>query len=139
MQQTQERRAIEGKVARLLNSRELIINRGSEDGVEDGMRFEIIDEFDEIRDPDTKEILGGIKRVKVRVKVSDVQERLAIARTYETYKTPDTSMLTFGLPDPSRTITRVKTLSSTCGPQIVPSHEAGEIFVEIGDKVVQMQ
>jgi hypothetical protein len=33
---------IEGKVARILNSRELVINRGTEAGVKLGMRFAVL-------------------------------------------------------------------------------------------------
>ena len=35
--------AIEGKVAKILNTRELIINRGAEDGVANRMQFVIQD------------------------------------------------------------------------------------------------
>ena len=32
---------IEGKVAKILNSREIAINKGSEDGVKTGMKFNV--------------------------------------------------------------------------------------------------
>lgn len=73
-----------GKVARVLNSREIAINVGSGSGVEVGMYFAIMDtKFEDITDPDTGKKLGSIKRPKVRVKVTQVKEKLSIASTYE--------------------------------------------------------
>jgi hypothetical protein len=74
---------IRGQVARVLNTRELAINRGFEDGVEEGMKFAVLDTTAEgIRDPETDELLGSVYRAKVRVQIVVVKERLAIARTY---------------------------------------------------------
>ncbi len=75
---------IEGKVARILNSRELVINRGSADGVELDMKFEVLDPNGErVIDPDTHDVLGSIARPKVRVRIAQLEERLAVGRTYE--------------------------------------------------------
>ena len=76
---------IQGKVAKILNSRELVINRGSNDGVIRGMVFDVLDPTEhEIRDPDSGDVLGAVKRPKIRVRVVDVQDRMAIARTFLT-------------------------------------------------------
>jgi hypothetical protein len=76
---------IRGRVARVLNTRELAINRGSVHGVSEGMRFAVLDTTAEgIEDPETGEELGSVYRTKVRVEVVIVKERLAIARTYAT-------------------------------------------------------
>ena len=78
---------IRGKVARNLNSRELAINVGSADGVEVGMYFDILDpKGEDVKDPDSGEVLGSLDRPKVRVKVTKVQERLSVASTYKTYE-----------------------------------------------------
>jgi hypothetical protein len=77
------REPIRGKVARVLNSRELVINRGSEDGVRRGTVFEVLDPGgSDIPDPDTGEVLGSVYRPKVRVRVVVVEPRLSIASTY---------------------------------------------------------
>ena len=125
---------VEGKVATILNMRELIINRGSQDGVEAGMRFKIVDENATVVDPDTKEELGTITREKIRVTTADVQPRFSIARTYETYKTeepvPNRSPLT-------RTITKVRTLVS--GSEFpLTSYDGSKVFVCVGDRAVQV-
>ena len=77
---------IRGKVARILTSREMVINVGSSSGVVVGMRFEVMDtKGQDVRDPDTGDLLGSIERPKVRVEVSKVQERLSVASTYNKF------------------------------------------------------
>lgn len=76
------RTPIRGKVARILNSRELAINVGSEHGVRMGMKFDVMDpRGQDIEDPDTGKILGSLDRAKKRVEVVQVRERLSRART----------------------------------------------------------
>lgn len=78
---------IRGKVARVLNSREVAINIGSEQGVIEGMYFDIMDpKGEDIRDPDTGEVLGSLERPKARVQVVRVQPRLSVASTYRKSK-----------------------------------------------------
>jgi hypothetical protein len=74
---------IEGHVAQVLDSRTLVINRGTEHGVFVGMIFEVLDTTGlDIRDPETNETIGSVLRPKVRVKVIDVQAKLAVATTF---------------------------------------------------------
>src|SRR5437867_1472509 len=78
-----ERPPIEGRVARILNLRELAINRGSADGVREGMIFDVLDpKAEDIADPETGEVLGSVYRPKVQVKVFALEERLSLARTF---------------------------------------------------------
>jgi hypothetical protein len=74
---------IEGRVAQLLNIRELVINRGKEHGVEVGMAFEILDQNGiDVEDPETGQVIGSVNLPKARVKVSHVEDKLCVARTY---------------------------------------------------------
>ncbi|NII11303.1 hypothetical protein HBF24_11530 [Oleiagrimonas sp. C23AA] len=51
------------------------------------MYFDVLDpKGEDIRDPDTLEVLGSIDRPKVRVVVTKVQERLAVASTFKKAK-----------------------------------------------------
>jgi hypothetical protein len=76
---------IEGQVARILNDRELVINRGEEHGVEVGMRFAVLtQEGLDVTDPETGELLGDIQRPKTLVKVNRVLPKFAVAATYRT-------------------------------------------------------
>ena len=77
---------LEGRVAEILNEREVAINLGSEEGVAPEMRFAILSGHPYvIKDPETGDELGEVDRPKVRVKVSLVKDRFCLARTYETY------------------------------------------------------
>lgn len=78
---------INGKVAQILNDREVIVNRGSTHGVKVGMYIGIIDPLSlDVVDPDTGESIGGIRRIKVTLKITQVSERLAVASTFKTQR-----------------------------------------------------
>ena len=78
---------IRGKIARVLNSREVAINKGSDDGIKIGMIFKILStKGSEIEDPDTGEPLGSVDIVKTRVKVTMLQGRVSVASTYRSYR-----------------------------------------------------
>jgi hypothetical protein len=75
---------IRGKVARVLNARELVINRGADHGVTEGMRFAVLSDAGEnIEDPDTGAVLGSVYRAKVEVEVVSIKAKLSIARTFK--------------------------------------------------------
>ena len=73
--------ALEGKIAKILGNNEVVINRGRAQGVRQGMLFEIFaPEGEEVWDPDTGETLGTVEDVKARAEVTEVKDRLAVAR-----------------------------------------------------------
>jgi len=81
--------AIEGKVAKILGNSEIVINRGRGQGVRRGMIFEIFaPEGEEVWDPDTGETLGTVEDVKAKAEVTDVKDRLAVARLQNAPETP---------------------------------------------------
>ena len=136
---------IRGKVARILNSREVAINRGSEDGVREGMYFDILDPVSEdIKDPDTQEILGSIPRPKVRVKVTRVEERLCVASTYKSRRvniggTGGGLALPSGFARsllPPEWVTKHETLKTK--EKTWESLDEKESYVKTGDPVVQV-
>ena len=76
---------IRGKVAKILNSRELALNIGKQQGVESGMLFDILSDAGlDIKDPDTDEELGSVDLPKTRVKITRVYDTLSVASTYRT-------------------------------------------------------
>lgn len=78
-------KSVSGKVIRILNDREIVLNRGATDGLAEGDYIGIIDpETEDMKDPDTEENLGSIRRYKVALRITQVSERLAIAATYKT-------------------------------------------------------
>ena len=80
--------AVEGKVAKILGN-EIVINRGRREGVRQGMLFEVFaPEGEEVWDPDTGETLGTVEDVKAQAEVTEVKERLAVARLQNTAASP---------------------------------------------------
>lgn len=137
---------IQGKVARILNSRELAINIGSENGVQVGMNFDVLDPKGEnITDPDTGEILGSLMRPKVRVKIIRTLERLSIAATYKK-KTVNvggrgiglTSLTTFAdALMPPHYVTQFESLKTI--EKTWEDLDESESYVKSGDPVIQVQ
>ena len=73
--------ALEGKVAKILGKGEIVINRGRQNGVRQGMMFEVFSPGgEEVWDPDTGETLGTVEDVKARAEITEVKDRLAVAR-----------------------------------------------------------
>ena len=76
--------AVEGKVAKILGKGEIVVNRGHSHGVRQGMLFEIFaPEGEEVWDPDTGETLGTVEDVKAKAEVTEVKEKLAVARIFD--------------------------------------------------------
>ncbi len=83
------RMAVEGKVAKVLNNNEIVINRGRIDSVRQGMLFEVFSpDGEEVWDPDTGETLGTVEDVKAKAEVTEVKDRLAIARLQASQQMP---------------------------------------------------
>lgn len=69
---------LDGKVIEFReNDKEVVINRGTDHGVEDGMIYLIYLEGEEIVDPDTKESLGKLEIVCGRGKVTHAQAKMS--------------------------------------------------------------
>jgi len=134
---------IRGKVARVLNSRELALTVGSRDGVEVGMRFDVLDaKGEEIRDPDSQELLGSLERPKVRVEITRVEPRLSLASTFHSKKVNVGGVADAGffgvqkLFQPPCWITVHETLKTE--ESTWEDLDEKESFVKTGDPVVQV-
>jgi hypothetical protein len=139
-----ERAPIQGRVAKILSSRELVINRGTADGVRIGMVFDVLDpEAENIRDPETDEILGSVYRPKLPLKVSATEEHLAVARTFRSTRVNVGGIGGFGA---SGAVSKLFQ-----PPEFVEHHETfkaddaawehideSQSFVKIGDPVVEL-
>jgi len=130
----EETQPLQGRVAAVLNTRELAINIGSQAGVQIGMKFQVLHPEENVSDPDTQEIIGHLQREKIRVKVVEVRERMAICSTYETFQTGGTAPVStlMGLP-----LTHVRTLDSN--DALFRSFTPGvATFVRVADPVIQV-
>ena len=124
---------VEGKVAKILNSREIVINKGSEDGVKTGMKFSVQEQETTIIDPGSGEKLGQLTRPKISVEAMEVEPRFSIARTFETYQAqnPEAMYLSSAFP---RHITRVKKIRT----QSDFEYREDSVSVSVGDTVVEI-
>lgn len=124
---------IEGKIAEIIDTTTVVINRGYEHDVEEGMRFIIYEPGNEIKDPDTGDSLGTFEYVKAKVEATNVNEKFSTAETYETDTIPSAIM-------------SIKSLMGQRVPQELPldaetkdelpKHSATS--VKVGDSVRQM-
>ena len=129
---------VTGKVAQILSVRELVINRGSEHGVREKMRFAVLNpQGARIVDPDTKEELGSVEIPKVLVQAVRVEPRLTVARTYVTHRhvTGGSGIGNMFAPRQEREV--VETLQLTERPYVEALSEE-QSYVKIGDPVVQV-
>lgn len=136
---------IRGKVARILNSRELAINVGSADGVVVGMNFDVLDpKGEDIRDPDSGKVLGSLERPKVRVRVTKVQDHLSVASTYKERKiNVGGKGLSLGVGSafsdlfmPPKYVTKYETLKTD--EKTWENLDEQQSYVKTGDPVVQV-
>jgi hypothetical protein len=130
---------IEGKVAEIISDRDLVINRGKVDGVTVGMQFRILHSRGAaIKDPDTQEIIGQVEIDKTVVKITSVDERIAVGRTFRTIKEGGGA---FGslyannlFKPPTVSVETLKTGGKNAKNDLAPEQS----FVKIGDKAVQL-
>ena len=139
MSENQER--LEGRVARILNARELVINIGRAKGVRQKMRFAVLSaEPIQICEPDSEIVLDTIDREKTRVEVTEVREKVAICQTYRTKTIPGTTLSDIMnlIPDlykPSHTVWETLAIKDEDLPRALSEEES---FVKSGDRVVQL-
>jgi len=79
---------IEGKIAAILSSSKVVINKGSNDGVEQGDFFYIYSEQGPFEDPDTKKSLGTTRQYWGKVLVKSIEKRFCIAETEIVFRNP---------------------------------------------------
>ena len=119
-----------------MTERELIINRGTDHGVEVGTRFAILNPKGlEVKDPETGEDLGSLEVAKTIVKVVSVKEKLCMAQTFRTVKSSGGPLWATGLASPPEE--RVETLR-TDHPHAYAELSEEESRVKIGDPAVEV-
>lgn len=125
------------KVVSVITDREVAVSGGAEAGIEPGDTLLILGEPVQISDPDSGEVLGEVVPNKAVVRVYDVKDRFALARTFRsrTVNLGGSGVLNplgkyF---DPPKYETRTETLrrSPAAGDFLSPE----ESIVEVGDRV----
>lgn len=135
---------LEGRVAAILNSQELVINIGDQHGVRHGMKFAVLAESElEVRDPESGKLLDTIDREKVRVEASEVRKKISICRTYRIKKIPAGPLAKgalgiMSLADLSRPPREISETLSIHDSSILPPLPEEESYVKIKDRVIQV-
>ncbi len=129
---------LQGKVAKILNEREVVINIGKMHGVQKGMKFAILAPTpEEICDPETGELLDVVDRPKVTVQATEVREKITICSTYKTrtigggFYSPLS-----GLFDPPRRIPETLSVKDSSLPAPLSPEDS---YVKAGDRVKQVE
>lgn len=125
---------IRGQVARILNLKDLVINRGGAHGVYVGMQFVILNRnAQNIVDPETDEVIGSVPVAKTIVKVVNVQDQMSIARTFR--ETRSTSLVaTMAIFSDTPRAETLKTQESTAVQEL----DEKDSFVKRGDEAVEV-
>lgn len=76
------------RVAQVIDDYKVVINRGADDGIKEGMRFLVYGIGDEVIDPETDEPLGRLELVRGKGKVIHVQPRFATIESIEQTRIP---------------------------------------------------
>ena len=80
--------AIVGRIAAIKDEYTVVLNVGYKQNVEEGMKFVIYNEEDEIKDPVTGKSLGCFEDVKAKVEVDYVAENYSTAKSIDTWMNP---------------------------------------------------
>ncbi len=126
---------LRGKVANLINVRQLAINIGSKHGVTEDMEFDVMNRnAGEVRDPDTHEVLGSITLAKVRVKVIMVDDEFSVAVVLGTRPGSGLGFAAWLYTDPGGPLTLKR--SENFGVEEI---EEKDSVVKVGDPVIQVR
>ena len=130
---------IKGKVAAILSRRELILNVGSEDGVEIGMMFVILNSKGiDVTDPDSGKVLGTVEVPKTVVKVVRVDDpHLSVARTFRTLR--GTPGILGSMSSITGTPSRPETLEITPGSSLKAELSEEDSYIKRGDIALATQ
>lgn len=134
---TQPQEPIKAKVAKILSIRELMINKGKNDGVKVGMVFKIIAKDSiEIFDPDTKKSLGFYDREKIKVKVTQVFDLMAVCSTF---KEDDGLFSTLRPTSLSTILSQDNSPTLKTADSIVPEPlSESDSYINIGDNAISL-
>ena len=74
---------IYAKIVKILNNTQVVIDKGLENGIREGMEFIIYDDGEEVRDPNSGKIIDRLEIPKGKVIVTHVMPKLSLLETGE--------------------------------------------------------
>lgn len=117
------------KIIKIIDDQTLVINAGYDDDIEIGDQFEIYSTGEEIKDPDTNEVLGTLDHIKERVEAVDVFEKMCICRH---------NVLVNFLQNVTNNLTRVEPKVLNVDSSQISGGLSDDDVIKIGDKVRKM-
>lgn len=120
------------RVAKVIDDYTVVLNRGSDQGIQLEQTFIVFGLGDEIIDPVSGENLGTLEEVRGRVKVTHVQERVCTAESVKYFENV-----------PPKTTIRKNAWLGAIGEQAVITEDkeekVDELFCKIGDYAKQIR
>lgn len=128
------------RVVKLVDDFTIVVNRGANGGLKTGDQFLLIGLGEEIRDPDTKEVLEKLEIMKGRVEVIHAQEKIATLKSCRQGRHPEKKEIR-----KVTSISKPSGLGVLFGPQdtVTESVVPGETYVmkledpKVGDVLVK--
>ena len=123
---------LKGKVVKILDGYTVLIDIGLDKNAKEGMKFVIYEEGDLLFHPETGLELGRYEKVKAKVQIIHVQEKVSHARTYKilTYSTN---------PFPTNIFSRTEREQLPLGDEQVKTFkDKDKPLVNVGDLVRQI-
>lgn len=117
---------VRGEVADIRDRETVVINKGSDDGVESGMKFMIYRHGDNVEDPSTGEDMGQVEIPIARIKPVHVMDNMTLMQSDEK-KVTDTS--------PLKIFNQKKTVTQNLPIEGDVSDEESPEGVKVGDLV----
>jgi hypothetical protein len=116
---------------------EVVVNRGSEDGVKLGDRFLVFGIGPHITDPETGDDLGALEIVRGRGEVVHVQDKIATVRSTERSRTRPAKRIIRESANSATTVARALRImypsASVIEEEIAPEAEVPFDSVQLGD------
>lgn len=124
-----------GKVIRILSNTELLINLGSNQGIQEGNLFKIYEKGEVIKDPDTNSDLGTLDYIKKQVEATTVYPNFSIVKSLKHYTETTTSGIMSAFGDKTKEVRKTDVYNlPVLDNQIVPLHIKNENII-VGDLV----
>jgi Flagellar assembly protein T, C-terminal domain len=119
----------EAMVASVLSRRDVAFNAGSNQGVQEGDIATVVKEA-EIKDPETAESLGVVRRASVRLRIYEVQPKFSVGRTYESAQAQTQGSLGITLSWIGQETMQVTTSDANQDYRTVLVRPGDEVFIE---------
>lgn len=114
------------KVIKIIDDETIVINAGSLHGIKEGDKFEIYQDGEEIKDPETGEILGMLDTIKEQVEAVNVFPKMCICRH---------NIVVNYIQNLTGSLSKMKSKTLNVDSTEISGGLSGDLTIHIGDKV----